>query len=109
MQQEPGQLWEGKWGRGRGEGGGGWRWQCKQTPFFIYQKVVDDYNDDNDDNNYNDDSDVHTNTFVNYEDNRIIDLFCSDLIVHGVNVDVGEEGGQGDQQRHLKIKSQIKL
>ena len=94
MQQEPGQLWEGKWGRGRGEGGGGWRWQCKQTPFFIYQKVVDDYNDDHDNNDYNDDG-LYT---------QIVDLFRSDLIVHGVDVDVGEEGGKGDQQGYLKRK-----
>ena len=62
--------------------------------FFIYQKVVDDYNDDHDNNDYNDDG-LYT---------QIVDLFRSDLIVHGVNVDVGEEGGQGDQQGHLKRK-----
>ena len=39
-------------------------------------------------------------------DHTIIDLFCSDLIVDRVKVDIGEEGGQGDQQWHLKKKSQ---
>ena len=39
-------------------------------------------------------------------DHTIIDLFCSDLIVDRVKVDIGEEGGQGDQQGNLKRKSQ---
>ena len=41
-------------------------------------------------------------------DYRFVDLFRSDLIVDRVEVDVGEEGGQGDQQGHLKRKSEIK-
>ena len=47
------------------------------------------------------------NQIVN-EDYRIVDLFRSDLVVNGVDVDVGEEGGQGDQQGHLKRKYQRK-
>ena len=41
-------------------------------------------------------------------DYKIVDLFRSDLIFDRVKVDVGEEGGQSDQQGHLKRKSQTK-
>ena len=53
------------------------------------------------------DDDVHKKT-IKIDDYRIVDLFCSDLIVDRVEVDVGEEGGEGDQQGHLKRNSQTK-
>ena len=56
------------------------------------------------------DGNASKNLFITMRmlDYRFVDLFRSDLIVDRVEVDVGEEGGQGDQQGHLKRQSQRK-